>query len=216
VLFVFHGHGGSMENMAGLSFQKHWPEAVIACPQGLPTVTGRDPEGKRSGWQKMDGENGDRDVKFVDAMLKTLREKYQIDDARVFATGHSNGGGFTCLLGAVRSKEFAAIAPVASGARGLLEANPARRLTVLYISGEKDEVVSFADQRKIVEAIRKLNGCEADGEPWAKAGDLVGTIYPSKDGAPVVWALHPGTHKYPDNAPELIVRFLKEQASTKR
>ncbi len=45
VLFVFHGHGGSMKNMEQLGFQKHWPEAVIVCPQGLPTVTGRDPEG---------------------------------------------------------------------------------------------------------------------------------------------------------------------------
>jgi polyhydroxybutyrate depolymerase len=80
----------------------------------------------------------------------------------------------------------------------------------------KDEVVSLADQRKIVEAIRKLNGCEAEGKPWAKAGELVGATYPSKDGAPVVWVVHPGTHKYPDHAPELIVRFFKEQTDTKR
>lgn len=216
VLFVFHGHGSSMAKMADLGFQKHWPEAVIVCPQGLPTAVARDPEGKHSGWQKLPGDNGDRDVKFVDAMLKTLRAKYRIDDAWVFATGHSNGGGFTSLLGAVRSKQFAAIALVASGVGGLLEADAARRLPVLYISGEQDEVISLADQRKIVEAIRKLNGCEADGKPWAKGTNFVGTLYPSKDGAPVVSVMHPGTHKYPDNAPELIVRFLKEQASTKR
>ncbi|MCX7924997.1 MAG: hypothetical protein N2554_04200 [Fimbriimonadales bacterium] len=33
---------------------------------------------------------------------------------------------------------------------------------------------------------------------------------PPKEGASVVAAVHPGGHKYPPEAPELIVRFFKE------
>ncbi|NBV46952.1 MAG: esterase [Planctomycetia bacterium] len=216
VVFVFHGHGGTMKHMEKLGFQKQWPEAVIVCPQGLPTVTGRDPEGKRAGWQQKIGDNDDRDLKFVDAMLKTVREKYKVDNSRVFATGHSNGGGFTYLLGAARPKDFAAIAPSAAGASGLRTAKEKQPLPVLHIAGEKDETVPFANQQKTVETVRKFNGCEADGKPWANVGDLTGTIYRSKDGAPVVFVEHPGTHKYPDSAPELIVRFFKEQAVEKK
>ncbi|NBO92634.1 MAG: esterase [Planctomycetia bacterium] len=216
VVFVFHGHGGSMKKMEKLGFQKLWPEAVIVCPQGLPTVSGRDPEGKRSGWQQKIGNNDDRDLKFVDAMLKTVRDKYKVDDGHVFATGHSNGGGFTYLLGAARSKQFAALAPSASGASGLRTVKDRKPLPVLHIAGEKDEIVPFANQQKMVETIRKFNGCEADGKQWAKVGDLSGTIYPSNDGGPVVFVEHPGTHKYPDNAPTLIVRFFKEQVGKKK
>jgi polyhydroxybutyrate depolymerase len=216
VLFVFHGHGGTMKNMENLGFQKLWPEAVIICPQGLPTVTGRDPEGKRSGWQPKIGDNNDRDLKFVDEMLKTVRDQYKVDEGQIFATGHSNGGGFTYLLGAARAKEFAALAPSAAGAGGLRDAKDKKRLPVLHIAGEKDETVPFANQKKTVEMIRKFNGCEADGTPWAKVGHLTGTVYRSKDGAPVIFVEHPGTHKYPDGAPELIVRFFKEQDFEKK
>ena len=69
-----------------------------------------DPEGKRSGWQAAVGDHGDRDLRFVDAMLATLRAELPVDGRRVHATGHSNGGGFTYLLYAVRSADFASFA----------------------------------------------------------------------------------------------------------
>lgn len=50
VIFVFHGHGGNMNNAYRLGIQRHWPEAWVVCPQGLPASTARDPEDKRSGW----------------------------------------------------------------------------------------------------------------------------------------------------------------------
>ena len=210
VILVFHGHGGTMSRTARLGYQNLWPEAIVICPQGLPTVTGNDPEGTRSGWQQKAGDSGDRDLECVDAMLATVRDRYKVDIGRVFATGHSNGGGFTYLLGSARPQTFAAIAPSAAGARGFREAtNP---LPVLHIAGRNDTTVPFAKQQHTVARIRTFNACEPEGQPWASAGDLVGTLYPSKAGAPVVWAEHPGAHKNPRAAPELIVRCFKEGA----
>lgn len=53
--------------------------------------------------------------------------------------------------------------------------------------------------------LRMLNGC-GEGTAWDKNR----TLYPSNDGNPVVTMIHPGTHKYPEEAAALIVKFFKE------
>src|SRR5262249_15819742 len=86
IVFVFHGHCDTMENMGlGVRLEGYWPEAVIIYPQGLPTNVAADPEGW--GWVYNAEKKGQRDVKFVDAMLATMRQKFAVDDERVYATG---------------------------------------------------------------------------------------------------------------------------------
>ena len=215
-VLVFHGHGGTIKScMDMFNLHKYWPEALVVYPQGLPTATAREAAGKENGWQQKIGINNDRDLKFVDAMLKDLGEKYTIDTKRVFATGHSNGGMFSYLLGMTRSRIFAAIAPSAAVVTGLGADQDARPIPVLHVAGKSDNVALFENQMKSVDTIRKRNGCETEGTAWSTAGDLVATLYPSKVGAPVVSVVHSGGHKYPENATELIVRFFKEQVRSK-
>src|SRR5438132_5843735 len=113
VIFAFHGHGGNMHFAAhGMAFQNAWLDAIVVYPQGLPTPgIVMDLEGKQPGWQREAGQEHDRDLKFVDAILASLREKYSVDDNRIYATGFSNGGLFTFLLLSERSSVFAAFAP---------------------------------------------------------------------------------------------------------
>jgi len=209
LVFAFHGHGGSMGN-AAKSFRIHeeWPEAVVVYPQGLPTPGKTDPEGKKPGWQKSPGDQEDRDLKFFDAVLASMKEKHKIDEKRIYATGHSNGGGFTYLLWATRTDVFAAIAPSAAGARAPKEAKPC---PTLHVAGEKDEVVPFENQKKTIEGLKTFNGCDGEGKEWAKGC----TIYASTKNAPVVTFIHGGDHKYPKEAPALIVKFFKEHAREK-
>ncbi|MCD6051175.1 MAG: esterase [Verrucomicrobia bacterium] len=122
VVFVFHGHGGNMRaTVRGFGIHTHWPEAIVVYPQGLNTP-GKltDPEGKKPGWQHGAGAQGDRDLKFFDAMLASLKADYKVDAKRIYSTGHSNGGGFTYLLWAERGDKFAAFAPSASAASFLM------------------------------------------------------------------------------------------------
>lgn len=205
LVFAFHGHGGTMKS-ASKSFGIHeeWPEAVVVYPQGLPTPGKTDPDGKKPGWQKTVGDQGDRDLKFFDAMLESMKEKHKV--GRVFAMGHSNGGGFTYLLWAARPDTFAAIAPSAAGAGGLRNAKDLKPIPVFHAASEKDTVVPFEGQKKTLDAIRKLNEC-GDGKEW----DQGCTIYESEKGAPVVVFLHDGGHKYPKEAPALIVKFFRER-----
>lgn len=205
VVFGFHGHGGTARNVARtFAFQKYWPEAIVVYMQGVPTP-GRltDPEGKRNGWQHDAGEHVDRDLKFFDAVLATLREKHKVDPNRIYATGHSNGAAFTYVLWAQRHDVLTAVAPSAGGSRGILTLKPK---PVMLVAGEKDELVKFTGQERIMRFVRRLNGCEEEGKEWARGC----TLYPSKNGTPVVTLFHPGTHRYPQEAPPLIVKFFKE------
>src|SRR3954469_21316070 len=118
LVFDFHGHGGTARHAAWTHrFQEDWPEAVVVYMQGLNTP-GKltDPEGKKSGWQSGPADQQDRDLHFFDAVLASMKKDYSIDENRIYATGHSNGGAFTYLLWAKRGETFAAFAPVAAAA----------------------------------------------------------------------------------------------------
>ncbi|MEJ5995100.1 hypothetical protein WG904_11785 [Pedobacter sp. Du54] len=46
-----------------------------------------------------------RDLQFFDAMRKTFKQDYKVDGKRIYATWHSNGGGFTYQGNAIRQKQ---------------------------------------------------------------------------------------------------------------
>lgn len=205
LVFVFHGHGGSAPQ-AEKSFhiEREWPEAIVVYMQGLKTVGQlTDPQGTRSGWQVAVGDYGDRDLKFFDAVLTRLKQDYNVDAKRIYATGHSNGGGFTYLLWLARGDVFAAVAPSSAVAKFVMQLKPK---PAMHIAGESDPLVKFAWQQKMMAAVRAVNGCAATGEVWDKQC----TVYPSKNGTPLVTFIHLGGHVFDPAAPALIVKFFKE------
>jgi polyhydroxybutyrate depolymerase len=207
LVFVFHGHGGQARTAArSFNYQRHWPDAVVVYMQGLPTPGKTDSGGKKPGWQKTVGDDQDRDLKFFDVVLATLKKEQAIDEDRIYATGHSNGGGFTYLLWAARGEQFAAFAPSSSGGGRLLTNAPPK--PAFHVAGEKDHIAPFENQQQSLELVKKHNGCEADGKPF----DNGCTLYVSPHGAPVVTFIHSGDHKFPDRAVPLIVRFFQQHA----
>jgi polyhydroxybutyrate depolymerase len=206
VIFAFHGHGGNMHFAArGMAFQHSWPEAIVVYPQGLPTPgIVMDLEGKKPGWQREAGQQGDRDLKFVDAILSSLREKYSIDEHRIYATGFSNGGLFTYLLLSQRPDVFAAFAP---GGAVLLPSVPLTQAhPVFHYGGKSDQLARFAKQEATIEQLRKFNGCAEQGEACGENC----TLYPSAKGAPVETFIHPLGHIYPPQVTPLIVKFFQD------
>lgn len=204
VVFAFHGHGGSMRQ-ASRSFPIHrlWPEAIVVYPQGLPTPSALvDREGRQAGWQGKAGAQGDRDLNFFDVMLADLRTRYPVDEKRIYATGHSNGGLFTYLLWAERGETFAAFAPSAALlAAGFSKAPPK---PVLHIGSPQDTLVKFAWQERMLDTVLALNGC------GPRKPDATGyTVYPSTKHTEVATYLHDGGHRYPEAAPALIVAFFQ-------
>lgn len=207
IVFAFHGHGGTMQNMyRSRGFDKLWPEAIFVCPQGLNTkgiLT--DPGGKKSGWVMTNQNNSNRDLQFFDAMLKTLRADYQIDNSKIYATGHSNGGGFTYLLWVTRPDEFAAFAPTATaGGKLIPKLNTPK--PGFHLMGEKDPLVKPEWQKITYNKMLRINGCV--DEPLKIDSNL--TAYKGKDGNDFQLFIHSGGHEYPSSANQAIIDFFKK------
>jgi polyhydroxybutyrate depolymerase len=91
------------------------------------------------------------DVGFIENLIKNLQSELNVDPARIYITGHSNGGIMAYRLGAELSHLVAAIAPVA-GAIGGKETEdsplytipePLFPVSVIAFHGKLDENVPY-------------------------------------------------------------------------
>ena len=156
LVIAFHGHGGQMLSTSVLmQIQTLWPEAIVVYPQGLNTPTVHEPAGTMPGWQGKAGESGDRDLRFFDAIVATMKQTFAVNTRRIYATGFSNGAVFSLLLWAERAKTLAAIGEVA----GRLD--PSETLTsprpFVAIAGRSDVVAPFAVQNQTIQQARQVN-----------------------------------------------------------
>ena len=205
LVFAFHGHGGNM-NQAAKSFaiQKHFPDAICVYMQGLPTP-GRltDPEGKRSGWQQGPGQQSDRDLKFFDEVLATMRNDYKVDESlestrRVTRTAGASPTSYgRCRRHLCSRWSQRHAAPMLLG-----KLKPKQ---CLHLAGSKDPLVKYEWQRATMDAVRKLNGCEAEGKPDGKG--LI--VFESKTGTPLAEYVYDGGHAPPADAFERDRRVLQ-------
>ena len=202
LVLAFHGFGDNMQNFQGVNLHRAWPEAIVVYFQGLERRRGL------PGWQVEQGGTDDRDLKFMDVALASLRDTYDIDDDRVYATGFSNGGMFAYLLWAERPDVFAAYAPVAASLRPSVRPTVPR--PVFHVAGEHDRQVDFADQQAAIEVAVAVNGVGAQATP---CGDGC-TIYGPETPAPVMTMIHSGGHTYPRETSGQIVTFFQEHTRT--
>lgn len=206
LIFAFHGHGGNMQAAAqGMHLQTYWPGAIVVYPQGLKTPSQIDPQGNFPGWQVRAGQAGlnDRDLKFFDAMLATMKQKFPVNSKSIYATGFSNGAIFSYLLWAERGKELAAFGICAG------KLDPAEHLTlprsVVVIGGTNDQILPFQLQNQTIQLDRQADNATGPGQ---SCGPIC-TLYPSTTQTPVVTRIHSGGHIYPPWAGAAIVEFFK-------
>ena len=217
VIFAFHGHGGTDLGFANQGFEIEWPQAVVVYPQGLPTKSHMDKEGKKFGWQHGAGEvnnhtdKKDQDLQFFDVMLSSLQNEYNINSKCIFVHGWSNGGDFVYnVLWPMRGNKLAGI----SSAAAVLNSTKGKApLPVMQIAGKSDPLVSFKNQQQSMERICSLNECVSFSAPWAEGDDgLIGMRYWSPLHKPVFFLQYDGGHAYPSNVDPLIVKFFKQVA----
>jgi len=206
LVLAFHGHGGSMGNAAmSMHFQTAWPEAVVVYPQGLPTRTDVDPEGRNPGWDSGEASSlgpDNRDLALVDALLTRLHADYHLDDSRLYAAGFSNGAFFSLMLWAAHGQTYAAFGIVAGGVRNWM---PPIGRPVIYIGGEKDPLVTPDIQHDTIEKVRRFDSATGKGDACGPGC----TLYGSTTLTPVRVLTHPGAHVFPPMATGAIVTFFK-------
>jgi predicted peptidase len=86
----------------------------------------------------------------------SLKQKYRVDDQRIYLTGLSMGGFGTWALAAKHPELFAAIAPV-SGGGDTSESWKLRHMSVWCFHGALDPVVPIVKDQAMIDALRRYN-----------------------------------------------------------
>ncbi len=144
ILFVFHGFGGSNDftmNSTGFNEIADQENFIVVYPQGSLILN------LLAHWNVggfTEGSNTD-DVAFVDYLISSLSEMYNLNLDRVYATGMSNGGFMSFLLACQLSNKIAAIASVTGSmtTQTVNECNAQREVPILQIHGTNDPVVPY-------------------------------------------------------------------------
>ena len=108
------------------------------------------------------------DVARVRDLLPQAERLACADRRRVYATGVSNGGGFTARVACEMADTFAAAAPVAGGYSSLDRCPDDVRIPLLEIHGSADQVVPYegvgahraGDVRRFVSGWARRDGCD--------------------------------------------------------
>jgi polyhydroxybutyrate depolymerase len=206
VLIVWHAWGGRESSLElRLDPDRYWPEAVLIAPEGLPRVLPEAGPRRRPGWQFIQGEYGDRDIAFFDALLEDVSERFCIDRDRVTLSGYSNGGAFANLLGCLRAGQIAGIAPISS-------AGPPEGLActgsvpVMIQHGRDDDVVPLSAGITSFARWSLNNFCEAPpGDLPRGCTEAVGCAVSTR------FCLTLFSHGWPYGTSERIVEFLRAQ-----
>lgn len=156
------------------------------------------------------------DVKFISDLIDDMEQDYNIDPARIYANGLSNGGGMSYLLGCALSDRIAAIGGVAGAyAFPLEECHPARPVPMIAFHGTADPIVPYqggasGDGRFVFSYLpdwmadrAALNGCEGLPLDLPASGAVSAIKYSDcSQGADVVfYTIAGGGHSWPGGVP---------------
>ena len=144
ILFAFHGFGGSnnfIMNSAGFNEIADEENFIVVYPQGS-LILNLFAHWNVGGFTQISNTD---DVAFVDYLISSLSEMYNINLDRVYATGMSNGGFMSFLLACQLSNKIAAIASVTGSmtTQTLNECDPQREVPILQIHGTNDPIVPY-------------------------------------------------------------------------
>jgi polyhydroxybutyrate depolymerase len=160
------------------------------------------------------------DVAFISDLIDKLSAEYNIDPARIYANGLSNGGGMSFVLSCKLSERIAAIGSVA-GAYSLPwdECNPSRPVPAVIFHGTADPIVPYqggsAGPAGIslpsipdwVATYAQRNGCDAAPQALPASGDVSGVQYTNCAGDVLFYTIAGGGHSWPGGGylPKIIV-----------
>ncbi len=145
VLFL-HGAGGNAEKMVGLTGMSDKADEagfIVVYPNGTGLLNDKLLLTWNCGFccgYALD--NNIDDVGFIRSLIEKLQDELNVDKARIFITGFSNGGMMTYRLGCELSDIVAAIAPV-SGSMGDWETASPSPVSVIIFHGTADPIVPY-------------------------------------------------------------------------
>jgi polyhydroxybutyrate depolymerase len=146
VVFVFHGGLGNpdlTEKQTGFSKKADEEGFIVVYPYGTGSF-----DKKLLTWNTWNccgyaDKKNINDIDFINAVLKQIKEKYSIDEKRVYAAGLSNGGMMCYLIASELSELFAAVAPVAGAMFDTTSSNPKSEVSMIIFNSTDDLHVPY-------------------------------------------------------------------------
>lgn len=142
---------------------------ILAAPMGYnvggwygsPVIRG--PGGRTFGGESAPENLAELSEKDVMNVLAMIRDEFNVDESRIYLTGHSMGGAGTLFLGSKHADIWAAIAPVAPAAFAMTENRTEilgkldeAGVPVMVVHGAADEVVPVDLARTWVATMEEL------------------------------------------------------------
>jgi polyhydroxybutyrate depolymerase len=223
VIFL-HGGGGSLKGVSKEGMDKAADRLgfILLAPAGTGPIPDR-----ALTWNSGQWETGEccgyavthniDDVGFISQMIDEVKTKYNIDATRIYATGISNGGMMSYLVGMKLSDKIAAIAPVAPPAipSGV---EPGRPISVLHVHGTADPCAPYnggmgggcmgknskrftaQSARQMVDYWIQKDNCPTRGTTTYQKGNATSVSYgPGTNNTTVEFCtLQGGGHAWPD------------------
>ena len=169
-------------------------------------------------WQAFPQQPDDpsKDVVFINNLIDALSAQYNIDPARIYVNGLSNGGGMTFLLGCELSDRIAATGTVAGAfVLPIEQCKPSRPVPLIAFHGTADPIVPFhggpsegfdlpfPDIPQWIGHRAELNGCDITPEVITPIGKVSGVRYTGcmANAAVVFYTIEGGGHTWPGGNP---------------
>jgi polyhydroxybutyrate depolymerase len=193
LVFVFHGAGGTGENIHGWFKleQAASGAALFVYPDGLGGI-----------WDL--GNNGP-DAKLFDQVVASLSEQWCLDSKAIFAAGFSYGGWAATQMALARPTVVRAIASIAGGGpQGGKKTDPA--VAAMIIHGTADTAEPIVAGTKSRDHFAATNGC-TNGTSSLSPSPCV-AYAGCQPGKSVAWCEHAGAHEIPEFAASGIWSFF--------
>ncbi|WP_422755818.1 cellulose binding domain-containing protein [Micromonospora sp. WMMD708] len=192
LIFGFHWNGGTANDVdSGGTSGYPWSyygiralannSAIFVAPQGIG-----------NGWAN----TGDRDLTFVDDMMRQIESNLCVETTQRFAMGFSYGGGMSYAIACARASAFRAVAVYSGGQLSGCNGGT-QPIAYIGIHGLRDNVLPISTGRSLRDRFVRNNGCTPQNPPEPAQGSLTHTVtYYSgcRAGYPVAWAPFDGGH----------------------
>lgn len=155
VVLLFHGHGNNANELLGLSgdsapqaYFKVWLDIARKDNVILAVPNGRYRSKLEKGWNdcRSDAFSNSKadDVQFIRLLIEHIKEKYQVNPKRIYATGHSNGAHFCIRLAQEMPDKLAAFAAIsgANSARSKCEDSDVP-ISAMFMNGTIDPLLPY-------------------------------------------------------------------------
>jgi polyhydroxybutyrate depolymerase len=224
LLIGFHGAGSdaaTFESYSGFSALADKLGFIAVYPQGLGQITN---------WDTMPNST---DVPFVRDLIDALGSRCSIDLSRIYASGHSRGGGMANRLACELSDRIAAIGPVSGDYENSEDCSPSRPVPVAAFHGTADPTIpynGFGLPGQIHESYLRIsmpipgwaaawaerNGCGNKPEKVFESGPVTGQGWSgcNETADVVLYTVAGGDHGWPSavDAASLLWKFFEAHA----